>query len=121
MSEAMPTDYLGHPCALTAARELFDEPLSEARQLKSREPREIQRQIGILLNTITERRNHESDALGVLLQHMVNLNSDDTDGAVGVLNMGAHYSMETDACFRRLAGLVLAALEVSPQREASHG
>lgn len=110
------TDYLGHPCAISAASAHFEEPLKEARKLI---PQEIVRQIGLLINEVNERIQQPGHAMRLVHDSLPN--TDDEDPARAVLEMTIAYDIETLNKFFWLAGYVLAALEMGKLVEVSNG
>ena len=109
-------DYLGHPCMVTEAFARFDYAVKEARKL---DPREVVRQIGILLNRLTDRGEHSGNALNLALDSLQN--STDEDNVRALLAMAIPYDVETGNTLGKLAGCVLVALEQGKLVEASHG
>ena len=109
-------DYLGHPCMVTEAFARFDYAVKEARKL---DPREVVRQIGILLNRLTDRGEHSGNALNLALDSLPN--STDEDGVRALLTMAIAYDAETANGLYRLAGCMLVALEQGKLLEPNHG
>jgi hypothetical protein len=106
MSDHTVKDYLGHPCRFTEAKTLFSEPFDKAQTL---EQRQIKRDVGALLLSLSERLSHALNASHALCR--LAQSADDADGLHALLEMLAAYEMSTSNIFYDFAGRVLAGFE----------
>lgn len=109
MTQEIATDYLGHPCKFTEAKEHFSEPLAEA---KAMEHRQIKRQVGQLLLELYDRLHHSGCASRALFNMAGAI---DDDGELhALMGMFSAHEDKTMNAYWRLAGLVLAAMDTEP-------
>ena len=99
-------DYLGHPCRFTEAKELFCESLSEA---KDKEFREIKRNVGKLLLSLSNRLSYSYNASNAVCDLMETIG--DAEEPHALMAMISAYEVDTANIFYKFAGLVLAGFE----------
>ncbi|MBX9716497.1 MAG: hypothetical protein K2X42_07885 [Burkholderiaceae bacterium] len=108
-------DYLGHPCQIAKAMDLFDYTLKESRAL---EPRQRIREIGSILNALVERLEHTGN--GLEIAHKLLPHNSDEDDVRSVLAMAIPYYSRTASLVEELAGHVLAVMEHGKLVEVNH-
>jgi len=122
MAIDMVRDYLGHPCKLAEAYELFD--LESARRDVASDSRLLARQLGISLMLLMRRSDVITNALQAALDSMPP--STDDDATRAILEMAKDYDLANARHFDRLGSLALIALEraglaTNVRAEVPHG
>ena len=115
MSLEAVTDYLGHPCRFTQAKERFTPPFEEAQAM---EHRAIKRIVGRLLLDLGDKLNHASNASGALRDIAESI--DDADELHSLMVMFHEHELNTANVFWEFAGLVLAGFESVAVAQAEH-
>ncbi|HEY4083429.1 MAG TPA: hypothetical protein VGM81_22290 [Burkholderiaceae bacterium] len=117
-ANAPATDYLGHSCQTTEAFTLFEESVENARQTARKDRRAVARGIGVALNDISRRIEHQTYAGEAVLKLLPNDGS--TDEARAVLMLAEPYGLMLSNKFFELAGLALVALELGGLLDIKH-
>ena len=110
-------DYLGHPCEIAKARDLFDEPLKAARKI---EARPLCRDIGRYLNELTDRDLNANFAIDLALTLAQDVDGPNVDGLRALLEMMKTYAADSSSMMFNFSGNVLAALERGKLVEVAH-
>ena len=110
-------DYLGHPCQIAKAKDFFEEPLKEARDM---DVRVLVRAIGGQLNDLSDRHQHLLSALNLAYRTLVHVVDSEDDGEIALLTMAISYQLDSANMHFNLAGKVLAALERAQLVEVAH-
>ena len=105
MTQEAITDYLGHPCKFTEAKEYFHS-FDDA---QNREFRNIKRNVGNLLLVLSARLNHSRDASCAICDLIQSI--DDSEQPSALMKMLTAYETGTSNMFYEFAGLVLAGFE----------
>ena len=110
-------DYLGHPCQIAKAKDHFEEPLKEARDM---DVRELVRAIGGQLNGLDNRHHLLGAALSLAHRTLLDVVDSEDDGEMALLTMAISYHSDSADMHFNLAGKVLAALEHGKLVEVTH-
>jgi hypothetical protein len=104
------TDYLGHPCKFTEAKEYFSPPFEAAQTL---EKRQIKRMVSAMLLELNARINHSHNASEAICKLAESVDHD--DGQLhALLVMLSEHELSIANNFFDLAGYVLAGLDDGP-------
>ncbi|MEI2676759.1 MAG: hypothetical protein V9G29_02205 [Burkholderiaceae bacterium] len=109
-------DYLGNPCQIAEAKERFEGPLNKARAL---DVRDLAGSISGLLNKLIDREEQIYSAISTA--HKLLESEPESDHVRALLAIAMPYQCESCCTLDRLAGQVLAALELGKLVEAPHG
>ena len=117
MADETVLDYLGHPCEIAKAQDLFQEPLNAARTLDSQP---LGRDIGRLLNEVNDRDLKLGAAIELAITLAALFDGPNDEGFRALLAMTHSYRLDSSNMVWALSGKVLAALERGKLVEVSH-
>lgn len=115
MNHEAVTDYLGHPCKFSEAKNRFPDSYEEAH---TKEFREVRRKVGSLLLNLNDRIHHGFNATNAIRGSIQSI--DDAEEPHALLELLAAYELDTANIFWEFAGLVLAGFESVGDNQAEH-